>query len=60
MMGEIVTRNMQSKAIEENKNAIVASCWTYFTAMQSTNLGNNNRTQDAFVGHMKPPAKNPF
>ena len=30
MMGEIVTRNMQSKAIA-NKNAIVASCWTYFT-----------------------------
>ena len=31
MMGEIVTRNMQSKTIVENKNAIVASCWTYFT-----------------------------
>jgi len=31
MMGEIVARNMQSKAIAENKNAIVASCWTYFT-----------------------------
>jgi len=32
-MGEIVTRNMYSKAIAENKNAIVASCWTYFTTM---------------------------
>ena len=32
MMGEIVTRNMYSKAIAENKNAIVASC-TYFTTM---------------------------
>jgi len=32
-MGEIVARNMQSKAIAENKNAIVASCWTYFTTM---------------------------
>ena len=31
MMGEIVARNMWSKAIAENKNAIVASCWTYFT-----------------------------
>ena len=31
MMGEIVTRNMYSKAIAENKNAVVASCWTYFT-----------------------------
>ena len=30
MMGKIVTRNMQSKATAENKNAIVASCWTYF------------------------------
>ena len=26
MMGEIVTRNMYSKAIAENKNAIIASC----------------------------------
>ena len=34
MMSEIVTRNMQSKAITENKNAIVASCWTYFTTMR--------------------------
>jgi len=33
-MGETVTRNMYSKAIAENKNAIVASCWTYFTTMQ--------------------------
>jgi hypothetical protein len=33
MMGEIVARNMYSKAIAENKNAIVASCWTYFTTM---------------------------
>ena len=31
MTGEIVARNMWSKAIAENKNAIVASCWTYFT-----------------------------
>jgi len=23
----------ESKAIAENKNAIVASCWTYFTTM---------------------------
>ena len=35
MMGEIVTRNMQSKIIAENKNnAIVASCWTYFTTIK--------------------------
>ena len=33
MMGEIVARNMQIKAIAENKNAIVASCWTYFTTI---------------------------
>ena len=33
MMGEIVTRNVYSKAIAENKNAIVASCWTYFTTI---------------------------
>ena len=33
MMGEIVTRNMQSKAIAEIKNAIVESCWTYFTTI---------------------------
>ena len=26
MMGEIVARNMYSKTIAENKNAIVASC----------------------------------
>jgi len=32
-MGEIVARNMLSKAIAENKNAIVASCWTYFTTI---------------------------
>jgi len=32
-MGEIVARNMYSKAIAENKNAIVASCWTYFTTI---------------------------
>jgi len=25
---------MQSKAIAENKNAIVASCWTYFTTFK--------------------------
>jgi hypothetical protein len=31
-MGEIVARNMYSKAIAENKNAIVAS-WTYFTTL---------------------------
>ena len=31
MMGEIVARNMYSKAIAENKYAIIASCWTYFT-----------------------------
>ena len=24
----------QSKAIAENKNAIVASCWTYFTTIK--------------------------
>ena len=34
MMGEIVTRNMWSKAIAENKNAIVASFWTYFTTIK--------------------------
>jgi len=34
-MGETVTRNMYSKAIAENKNAIVASCWTYFTTIRS-------------------------
>ena len=34
MMGEVVARNMQSKANAENKNAIVASCWTYFTAIK--------------------------
>ena len=34
MMGEIVARNMQSKAIADNKNAIVASCWTYFTTIK--------------------------
>ena len=34
MMGEIVARNTQSKAIAENKNAIVASCWTYFTTIE--------------------------
>ena len=33
-MGEIVARNMLSKAIAENKNAIVASCWTYFTTIK--------------------------
>jgi len=33
MMGEIVARNMYSKAIA-NKNAIVASCWTYFTTIK--------------------------
>jgi len=31
MMGEIVTRNMFSKVIAKKKNAIVSSCWTYFT-----------------------------
>ena len=34
MMGEIVARNMYSKDIAENKNAIVASCWTYFTTIK--------------------------
>ena len=34
MMGEIVARNMYSKTIAENKNAIVASCWTYFTTIK--------------------------
>ena len=29
IMGEIVTRNMYSKAIAENNNAIVATCWTF-------------------------------
>ena len=33
MMGETVARNMYSKATAENKNAIVASCWTYFTTI---------------------------
>ena len=33
MMGEIVARNMWSKAIVEKKNTIVASCWTYFTTI---------------------------
>ena len=37
MMGEIVARNMLSKAIAENKNAIVASCWTYFTTIKFYN-----------------------
>jgi len=37
-MGEIVARNMWSKAIAENKNAIVASCWTYFTTIQRCGL----------------------
>jgi hypothetical protein len=34
MMGETVTRNMWSKSIAENKNAIVAYCWTYFTTIK--------------------------
>ena len=33
MMAEIVARNMYSKATAENQNAIVASCWTYFTTI---------------------------
>ena len=33
MMSEIVARNVYSKAIADNKNAIVASCWTYFTTI---------------------------
>ena len=46
MMGEIVARNMQSKATAQNKNAIDASCWTYFTTIwdQSCSMLAGGRT----------------
>ena len=30
----ILRNGFKSKAIAENKNAIVASCWTYFTTIK--------------------------
>ena len=45
MMGGIVARNTQSKAIAKEKNAIVASCWTYFTTTSCVHYTTSRNTQ---------------